>query len=182
MPQLESSLVSAWVLQLPELQSACFAGVVTAVIGKVSAIEDWEIVGSGLGLKNTAVFTFTARQPSPSKRRVLRTVVARCSFKICVPNHPFCIARWVKKPALKLSNSVAINHHTANSQPIIPALKKNISGSIEGEAIQKAITGANGTPPMSSAATTGMTPQEQNGVRRFFRPMKSPSKTSRRQT
>ncbi|MEZ4644480.1 MAG: hypothetical protein R3E31_17400 [Chloroflexota bacterium] len=35
---------------------------------------------------------------------------------------------------------------------------------IEGDAIQKAITGARGTPPMSSEATTGMTLHEQNGL------------------
>ena len=40
---------------------------------------------------------------------------------------------------------------------------KNIDGSISGEASQNAITGASGTPVASSAAITGMTPQEQNG-------------------
>ena len=39
----------------------------------------------------------------------------------------------------------------------------NISGSMIGDAIQKAITGANGTPAPSSAAISGITPQEQNG-------------------
>ncbi len=39
----------------------------------------------------------------------------------------------------------------------------NIAGSISGEASQKAITGASGTPIESSAAINGMTPQEQKG-------------------
>jgi hypothetical protein len=36
---------------------------------------------------------------------------------------------------------------------------------MEGEANQKDITGARGTPPMSSAATTGMTEHEQSGLK-----------------
>jgi hypothetical protein len=43
-------------------------------------------------------------------------------------------------------------------------VRKKISGSIEGDATQKDITGAKGTPPMSSAATTGMTEQEHKGL------------------
>ncbi len=43
-------------------------------------------------------------------------------------------------------------------------LRKKISGSIEGEASQKDITGAKGTPPISKAAITGITPQEQKGL------------------
>ena len=42
-------------------------------------------------------------------------------------------------------------------------MRKNCEGSINGEASQNAITGASGTPVASSAAITGMTPQEQNG-------------------
>ena len=42
-------------------------------------------------------------------------------------------------------------------------MRKNCDGSINGDASQKAITGASGTPVASSAAITGMTPQEQNG-------------------
>jgi hypothetical protein len=44
-------------------------------------------------------------------------------------------------------------------------LKKNISGSIEGDASQKDMTGARGTPPASSAHITGITPQEQKGLK-----------------
>jgi len=36
---------------------------------------------------------------------------------------------------------------------------------MEGDAIQNDITGANGTPLISSAAMTGMTPQEQKGLK-----------------
>ena len=39
----------------------------------------------------------------------------------------------------------------------------NIDGSISGEASQKAITGASGTPEARRAAMMGMTPHEQNG-------------------
>jgi hypothetical protein len=70
----------------------------------------------------------------------------------------------VINPALKLRTKVTPMRHTANSQPRVATLKKNISGSIEGEANQKDMTGASGTPPMSSAAITGMTPHEQNGL------------------
>jgi hypothetical protein len=35
---------------------------------------------------------------------------------------------------------------------------------MEGEASQKVITGARGTPPISNAATTGMTDAEHNGL------------------
>ena len=43
-------------------------------------------------------------------------------------------------------------------------LRKNISGSIDGDAIQKDMTGARGTPPINKEAITGITPQEQNGL------------------
>jgi hypothetical protein len=43
---------------------------------------------------------------------------------------------------------------------------------MEGEANQKDITGARGTPPMSSAATTGITEQEHKGL-------KAPTKVAR---
>ena len=36
---------------------------------------------------------------------------------------------------------------------------------MEGEASQKAITGARGAPPVRRAAMIGMTPQEQKGLR-----------------
>jgi hypothetical protein len=47
----------------------------------------------------------------------------------------------------------------------VATLRKKASGSIEGEAIQNDITGANGTPPMSRAAIMGMTPHEQKGLK-----------------
>jgi hypothetical protein len=41
----------------------------------------------------------------------------------------------------------------------------NISGSIDGEAIQNDITGPRGTPPISNEVITGITPQEQKGLK-----------------
>jgi hypothetical protein len=70
----------------------------------------------------------------------------------------------VINPADKLIMNVEIKRHTAKSQPSVATLKKKISGSIEGDATQKAITGANGTPLISRAAIMGITPQEQNGL------------------
>jgi hypothetical protein len=43
-------------------------------------------------------------------------------------------------------------------------LRKNISGSIDGDAIQNDITGATGTPPVRSDVITGITPHEQKGL------------------
>ena len=51
----------------------------------------------------------------------------------------------------------------ANFIPSVPAVRKNIEGSINGEESQKAITGAKGTPMLKRAAINGITPQEQNG-------------------
>jgi hypothetical protein len=51
----------------------------------------------------------------------------------------------------------------AKGTPSTAAVRMNISGSMIGEAIQKAITGASGTPAASSAATIGTTPHEQKG-------------------
>jgi hypothetical protein len=48
---------------------------------------------------------------------------------------------------------------------MVATLRKKISGSIDGEAIQKDMTGARGTPLMSRAATTGTTLQEQKGLK-----------------
>ena len=69
------------------------------------------------------------------------------------------------KPAPRLKNSVAARRQMASSQPIMPALKKKISGSMDGEAIQNDITGASGTPLINSEAITGMTPHEQKGLK-----------------
>ena len=43
-------------------------------------------------------------------------------------------------------------------------LEKNISGSIEGDAIQNDITGASGTPLIKRELITGITPHEQKGL------------------
>jgi hypothetical protein len=55
--------------------------------------------------------------------------------------------------------------HTARLIPSTELLKKKISGSIDGDAIQKDITGARGTPPIRSELMTGITPQEQKGLK-----------------
>jgi hypothetical protein len=49
--------------------------------------------------------------------------------------------------------------------PKVPTVRKNISGSIEGDANQKDITGAKGTPPINMAATTGITLHEHSGLK-----------------
>ena len=59
--------------------------------------------------------------------------------------------------------NVAASLQTDSFHPMEAALRKNISGSIDGDAIQKDITGASGTPPIMSDAITGITPHEQNG-------------------
>jgi hypothetical protein len=102
---------------------------------------------------------FSPRQPSCSHWRAVGIALEFRVFKICDPNQPRRITRWVTKPALRLKTRVAASRHTANSQPMVATLRKKASGSIEGEAIQKDMTGARGTPPMSKAATTGTTPQ-----------------------
>jgi hypothetical protein len=60
---------------------------------------------------------------------------------------------------------VPAKRQIAKFQPIVPTLKKKISGSIDGDAIQKAITGGSGTPPINKAAMTGITPHEQKGLK-----------------
>jgi hypothetical protein len=67
-------------------------------------------------------------------------------------------------PAIKLSKNVLANLQIASFQPRIDTLRKNISGSIDGEATQNANTGARGTPPINNEDITGITPQEQNGL------------------
>ena len=67
------------------------------------------------------------------------------------------------KPA---NNPIAIVANvlaTAKLKPIPAAVRINISGSIMGDAIQNAITGASGTPAPNMAAINGITPQEQKG-------------------
>jgi hypothetical protein len=63
-----------------------------------------------------------------------------------------------------LNANVLPRRQTASFQPNTDTLRKNISGSMEGEATQKANTGASGTPPIKSAVITGITPHEQNGL------------------
>tara|TARA_B100000767_G_C19497992_1_gene423070 strand:+ start:79 stop:354 length:276 start_codon:yes stop_codon:yes gene_type:complete len=58
---------------------------------------------------------------------------------------------------------VAMVLATAKLNPMPAAVRIKILGSIMGDAIQKAITGASGKPARSIAAMSGITPQEQNG-------------------
>lgn len=68
------------------------------------------------------------------------------------------------QPARRLIEKVAASLQIDKFQPMAAVLKKKISGSIEGEAIQKDMTGARGTPPINKEAITGITPHEQNGL------------------
>jgi hypothetical protein len=60
---------------------------------------------------------------------------------------------------------VANNRANASGHPRIPTERAKISGSIVGEAIQKAMTGARGTPLASNPAMMGTTVQEQKGLK-----------------
>ena len=48
--------------------------------------------------------------------------------------------------------------------PSVPAVTRNIAGSISGDASQNAITADSGAPTASRAAMNGITSQEQNGA------------------
>lgn len=78
--------------------------------------------------------------------------------------NPVSEARCVRYPATRLMANVETRRQTASSIPIMELLRKKISGSIDGDAIQNDITGASGTPPVSSEVITGITPHEQNGL------------------
>ena len=80
------------------------------------------------------------------------------------PRYPFFTAHKVINPEVKLILKVAISLQTDKFHPIVAVLKKKISGSMEGEAIQNDITGASGTPLINKEAITGITPQEQKGL------------------
>ena len=67
-------------------------------------------------------------------------------------------------PANKLIANVDANRQIASCHPKTDVLRKNISGSIDGDAIQNDITGASGTPPISNEVITGITPHEQSGL------------------
>ena len=53
--------------------------------------------------------------------------------------------------------------NTVKGSPNTAVINRNICGSIRGDEIQNAITGANGTPAANRPAMIGTTPQEQNG-------------------
>jgi hypothetical protein len=68
-------------------------------------------------------------------------------------------------PEKRLIINVDTSLHKARSHHDTELLKKKISGSIDGDAIQNDITGAIGTPPISSELITGITPHEHNGLK-----------------
>lgn len=80
------------------------------------------------------------------------------------------------KPADKLIKKVATRRAIASPHPKEATLKKKISGSIDGEAIQKDMTGAKGTPAIRREVITGITLQEQKGLKA---PIQVPKKMER---
>jgi hypothetical protein len=91
--------------------------------------------------------------------------VDRSLRKIFSPNQPRRTTKCVMNPPARLKMRVAASLHVASSHPRELTVRKNISGSIEGDANQKDITGARGTPPISMAATTGITLHEHKGLK-----------------
>jgi hypothetical protein len=98
-------------------------------------------------------------------------------------NHPIRIRSIVPKPLSIPMPTAEIILVTAKPIPSVPAARMNCVGSISGEEIQNAMTGANGTPAPRRPATSGITPQEQNGrsapiseattIIRLWRPLKA---------
>jgi hypothetical protein len=68
-------------------------------------------------------------------------------------------------PPKKLIKPVAMSLARARLKPKVAVENKKISGSMDGLASQKAMTGAKGTPEAIRAAITGMMEQEQNGAK-----------------
>ena len=99
--------------------------------------------GSILGLQAPQLGAFFMGSPSQPRRSMARTT----------------------KPAIKPMAMVAIVLAMVKPRPMPAAVSTNISGSMMGDAIQNAMTGARGTPATSMAAISGITPQEQNGDR-----------------
>jgi hypothetical protein len=79
------------------------------------------------------------------------------------PISPRVVSTWVAKPPNRPIEMAASVLATAKCSPSTPEVRTNIAGSMTGEASQNAMTGPSGTPMASSAAISGMTPQEQNG-------------------
>jgi len=80
-------------------------------------------------------------------------------------NRPERDRRAVPKPPTSPTPTAAAVFASAKGNPSVPMVRKNMDGSMSGEASQKAMTAARGTPMPSSAAIKGMTPHEQNGER-----------------
>jgi hypothetical protein len=73
-------------------------------------------------------------------------------------------ARATSPPA-RLISVAATSRAIARGQPIVDTDRKNISGSIEGDASQNDMTGAMGTPADSSEKITGTTEHEHSGLK-----------------
>ncbi len=69
----------------------------------------------------------------------------------------------VAKPAKSPMKSAATVLARVKGRPTTTVISTNISGSMIGEAMAKAMTAESGTPAASSAAISGTTPQEQKG-------------------
>ena len=69
-----------------------------------------------------------------------------------------------RRPAPASPLATVFNQAAAKPVPSVPAVIRNIAGSISGDASQNAITADNGAPTASSAAMNGITSQEQNGA------------------
>ena len=76
-----------------------------------------------------------------------------------LPAHAF-----TSNPPPTPSPTAATVFATAKSVPSVPAVIRNIAGSISGEASQNAITADSGAPTASRAEMNGITSQEQNGA------------------
>ncbi len=117
--------------------------------------------------ESTAVFVFEKNLfftiPIGSKESLFVMDLSD-AFNIFSPSHLDRTRKWVIYPAPRLKRNVPDNLQMARSKPSCDTLRKNISGSIEGDASQKDITGAMGTPLISRAEIIGITPHEQNGL------------------
>jgi hypothetical protein len=71
-------------------------------------------------------------------------------------NQPTRMSNIVPKPLSIPIPTAEIILATANPVPSVPAAMKNCVGSMSGDEIQNAITGASGTPAPSSPATSGI--------------------------
>ena len=82
------------------------------------------------------------------------------SANTVLPAHAF-----TNNPPASQAPTAATVFATANPVPSVPAVIRNMAGSISGEASQNAITADSGAPTASRAEMNGITSQEQNGAK-----------------